>query len=63
MVDMFYEKICNCCKNTNCEKNIVINSEAGVTSYKCNQYIKDDTKVIPYEKPAFITANTIFIET
>lgn len=63
MVDMFYEKICNYCKNANCKKNIVINDNAGVTRYKCNEYIKDSTKIIPYEEPAFITANTIFIET
>ena len=63
MVDMFYEKICNYCKNTECGKNIVVNDIQGIKRYKCNEYIKDDTKIKPYEKPAFITANTIFIET
>ena len=63
MVDVFKEKICNYCRNTECKNNIVIKDEQGVIYSKCTDYLRDDSKIMPYEKPAFITAKKIFIET
>ena len=56
MVDIFEIKMCNYCKNTYCEKNILISDNKGVTSYKCKEYIRDDKKIAPYKKPELVTA-------
>lgn len=62
MVDIFENEMCNYCKNTNCKKTFTIDSFKGVTTYKCNEYIKDNKKIIPYEKPLIITAKRTYIK-
>ena len=56
MVDVFESKMCNCCRNSNCNKRIVVNSNEGLTMYKCEEYVKDESKIIPFEKPVIATA-------
>lgn len=56
MVDIFENKMCNYCKNTNCNKRITINNEKGVTVYKCDEYDRDKNKIEHYTKPLVITA-------
>lgn len=67
MVDIFKKEICNYCKNTECEKNeyyrrkligIDIN---GLKIYKCIDYKKDPSKIIPIDKPLSITAKRDYI--
>ena len=65
MVDMFRIKMCNYCKhNGNCnyykiEKN-VLNKKT--IEYKCNSYLKDTSKIIPYQKPLLVTAKRDYIK-
>ena len=68
MVDIFKKEICNYCKNTECEKNeyykntlIEINSD-GLKTFKCIDYIKDPSKIIPIERPLPITAKRDYIK-
>lgn len=61
MVDIFENKMCNYCKNSNCDKNIIVNNSEGVTVYKCENYIKDESKIVPYEQPLIITAKRRYI--
>ena len=61
MVDIFENKMCNCCKNPQCNKEITVISNEGVTTYKCESYIKDESKIVPYEEPLIITAKRKYI--
>lgn len=61
MVDVFELKICGCCKNRNCSHNIITNEGTNLLSYKCNEYVKDLSKITPYEKPLTITAERDYI--
>lgn len=64
MVDMFEIKMCNYCKNTNCNRdssNLNIIFEKGVTTYKCNNYIKNNKKVKRYEPPLTVTAKRDYV--
>ena len=56
MVDLFKEKICNYCKKTKCQNKILSKNKEEVIIYKCEEYEKDCSKIIPYEAPAIITA-------
>ena len=45
MVDIFKEKICNYCKNTECEKSNLVEVEIdGLKIYKCLNYKKKSSK-------------------
>lgn len=50
MVDIFYNKICNYCKNiNNCNNNdnndkFIIIEENNLKTFKCYDYIKDNSK-------------------
>ena len=61
MVDIFENKMCNYCKNSECNKEIIIINNGGNVTYKCNNYLKDETKIVPYEKPLIITAKRKYI--
>ena len=45
MVDMFFEKMCNYCRNVNninnCNNNIINEVDKDVVIYKCNDYVKN----------------------
>lgn len=67
MVDIFKKEICNYCKNKQDDKNeycksglVEINLD-GLNIYKCPDYIKDPTKIIPIEPPLPITAKRDYI--
>lgn len=63
MVDIFKQEICNYCKNTGCEKKELIESEEdGLRTFKCIDYLKDPSKIIPIEKPLSITAVRDYIK-
>ena len=68
MVDIFKKQICNYCKNTECEKNeyykykLVEIEKDGLKIYKCTDYIKDSSKIIPIEPPLPITAKRDYIK-
>lgn len=62
MVDIFKREICNYCKDTQCEKNELIKIETdGLRIYKCMNYKKDSSKIIPIEPPLPITAKRDYI--
>lgn len=50
-------KLCDSCKNKNCNKPIVIIEEEGLTTIKCHDYVKDVDKVKGYIDPLWITAH------
>ena len=63
MVDVI-KKLCCSCKNNNlgnknCNKKIIIIEGKETKCYKCENYIKDESKIIPYQKPLEITAKRI----
>lgn len=68
MVDIFKKEICNYCKNTECEKNESYKHEIigikldKLTIYKCANYQKDSSKIIPIERPLPITAKRDYIK-
>lgn len=63
MVDIFRKEICNYCKNTKCEKKELIETDInGLKSFKCIDYIKDPTKIIPIERPLPVTAKRDYIK-
>ena len=61
MVDMFIEKMCNYCLNSNCTKKIRIENEKKCTTYKCDEYIKDKSKIVPYQEPLIVTAERSYV--
>lgn len=59
MVDVFFEKICSICKNNKSCNNCIVISEKPTESLKkiyCANYIKDDSKIVPYKQPLIVTA-------
>lgn len=63
MVDIFKEEICNYCKNTECKKKGLIESEAdGLKVLKCVDYEKNPSKIIPIERPLLATALRDYIK-
>ncbi len=68
MVDIFKKEICNYCKNTKCEESeynrheVVETKVDGVTIYKCVNYQKDSSKIVPIQPPLFITAERDYIK-
>lgn len=61
MIDMFEKKLCSCCKNENCNHNIVITVKKNIVTYKCNEYIKNPKKLVPYKKPLIVTAKRDYV--
>lgn len=68
MVDIFRKQICNYCKNTECEKNeyfekkIIEIKVDGITIYKCVDYKKDSSKIIPIDPPLPVTAERDYVK-
>lgn len=50
-------KLCDSCKNKNCNKSIVIIKKEGLRTIKCHEYIKDQDKIKGYTQPMWITAH------
>lgn len=61
MVSTFKQEMCSYCKNTKCSKSLIIVKEPNCKCYKCNEYCKDETKIIPYEKPLQVTAKRTYV--
>lgn len=62
MVSMFEEKICSYCKNPNCKKQINIIVEKNITTYKCDEYIKNLEKITPYKEPLKVLAKRDYVK-
>ena len=43
-------KLCDTCKNTTCEKKLIIIEKNNLTIIKCLDYKKDDSKIQGYKK-------------
>lgn len=43
-------KLCDTCKNTTCEKKLIIVEKNNLTIIKCLDYKKDDSKIQGYKK-------------
>lgn len=56
MVDMFVNKMCYYCSNNKCNKQIEIINVKNCITYKCNEYIKNKNKIVPYQKPLLVIA-------
>ena len=61
MVDMFVDKMCNYCLNGNCNKKVEIIQNKNCTTYKCNEYIRNQIKIVPYQEPLVITAERDYV--
>lgn len=61
MVDMFVDKMCYYCLNNNCSKKVEMFKNKNCTTYKCNQYVKDKTKIVPYQEPLIVTAEREYV--
>lgn len=61
MVDIFVDKICYYCSNNRCHKKVEIIKVKNCTTYKCDEYKKNKTKIIPYQKPLLVTAERDYI--
>lgn len=61
MVDMFVEKMCNYCLNNNCSKKVEVKKIKNYTTYKCDEYIKDESKIVPYQEPLLVTAERSYV--
>lgn len=48
--------LCDSCKKTKCKKSIVIIEQQNLTTMRCLDYEKDETKIHPYKKPLKKTA-------
>lgn len=58
MVDIFKKEICNYCKNTECEKNKLVEVEIdGVKTYKCFDYKRKLSKISSKESTLTIKKN------
>ena len=62
MVGICEEKICSYCKNSNCKKQINTDVEKDITTYKCDEYIKDIEKIIPYKEPLKVLADRDYVK-
>lgn len=49
-------KLCDTCKNTTCERKLMIIKEDNLTIIKCLNYIKDNSKIQGYKKQLERTA-------
>lgn len=49
-------ELCETCKKTKCNKNLVITEQENMTTIKCVEYEKDEEKVRGYVRPKERTA-------
>lgn len=61
MVDMFEKKMCDCCKNNNCNHKIEIIKRNNLIIHKCYEYVKDESKIVPYQEPLIVTAERDYV--
>lgn len=61
MIEIFVNKMCCYCKNNKCNHKVEILNNNNCTTYKCNEYIKDENKIVPYEEPLYVTAEREYI--
>jgi hypothetical protein len=61
MVDIFEKELCNYCKKTQCIRKIIKKQSNNVITLKCEEYEKDESKIIPYEPPLIVTAKRDYI--
>lgn len=61
MVDMFVNKMCYYCSNDKCKRKITIYNSNGCYVYKCCEYIKDKSKIVPYQEPLVVTAERDYV--
>lgn len=65
MEDIFRTKICPFCKKFNsmdCNRHIVFNNEINIKRMCCYNYVKNEAKIIPYEKPLEVTAKRDYVK-
>lgn len=55
MNNMFINKMCYYCVNNNCNKMVLIEKSGNCVVYRCNEYIKDKNKIVPYQEPLVVT--------
>lgn len=64
MENIFNEKICPFCENFNCikcKKDLSLFEKNGVQITRCNNYVKNNLKIIPYQEPLTITAKRDYV--
>lgn len=61
MIDMFVYNMCSYCLNNNCNQKVEIIETKNCTTYKCNEYVKDKKKIIPYQEPLVVTAERSYV--
>lgn len=61
MIDVFVNKMCNYCLNNNCHNKIKITKHKNCIIYKCDEYIKNKSKVVAYKAPLIVTAERDYV--
>ena len=61
MVDMFVNKMCYYCLKENCSQKIEMFKDRNGTTYKCLEYVKNKTKIVPYQEPLIVTAEREYV--
>ena len=61
MINMFVDNMCVYCLNSNCHKEVEIIRTKNCTTYKCNEYVKNKKKIIPYQEPLVVTAERNYV--
>lgn len=61
MVDMFVNKMCYYCLKEDCSKKVEMFRDRNCTTYKCSEYIKNKTKIVPYQEPLIVTAEREYV--
>lgn len=65
MEDVFLKEICSICKNKkNCNGYSIISQEGEnfIKRTYCTNYIKDESKIVPYEQPLIVTAEKDYVK-
>lgn len=66
MEDIFKRKICPFCEKNNsidCNEHIIFKEDnLEVKSICCSNYVKNEAKIIPYEKPLEVTARRSYVK-
>ncbi len=68
MVDIFEREICNYCKDVECKMNEYYRKKLieirvdGLNTYKCVDYKKDPSKIIPIDPPLSVIAERDYIK-
>lgn len=62
MVDMFVNKVCYYCLKEDCsKKEVEMFRNGNCTTYKCNNYMKNKNKIVPYQEPLIVTADREYV--